>query len=78
VKGLNLSNYLLQHKVSCKTNINQQIVVATTQEKHILTFASKNFIAKSLKQIKLPHHTKDALHAITHNAYAKLRKVKKF
>jgi len=67
-------------QVSCKTNINQQTLVAKTQGKHILTFASKNCIAKSLKQIKLPHHTKDTLHAIIHIhvAYAKLQKVKNF
>jgi hypothetical protein len=29
-------------QVSCKTNNNQQTLVARTQEKHILTFASKN------------------------------------
>jgi hypothetical protein len=67
-------------QVSCKTNINQQTLVARTQEKHILTFASKNCIAKGIRQIKLPHHTKDVLHAIIyiHHAYAKLQKVKIF
>ncbi len=38
-----------------------------TQGKDISFFASKNCIDfESLKQIKLPHHTKDVLHTTTH------------
>jgi hypothetical protein len=76
VKGLNFSNCILA-QVSCKTNINQQTIV--TQKKHILNFASKNCIAKNLRQIKLPHHAKDALHAITHiHLHMQIAKGEKF
>jgi len=54
-------------RIHLHTKKKKQILVVKTQGKDVSFFASKNCIDfESLKQIKLPHLTKDALHTTTH------------